>query len=159
MFGMGFAEILIIGVIAILFLGPDKLPETMVQIAKFFKSVKTTVASAKSSIEDELHLQEIKEEANSYKRQFVEATNELEKSSGVEEFKSEMREVTQGVYVDADAPIKPAEALEQESPEAEKKPEVVTFSKKTKKPTISKGLGLDDPIASDDEESSTSEKA
>jgi len=156
MFGMGFAEILIIGVIAILFLGPDKLPETMVQIAKFFKSVKTTVASAKSSIEDELHLQEIKEEANSYKRQFVEATNELEKSSGVEEFKDEMREVTQGVYVDADTHTKPPQPIETETPAAEKKPEVVTFAKK---PKTSKGLGLNDPIDSDDEDTTPSEKA
>jgi len=157
MFGMGFAEILIIGVIAILFLGPDKLPETMVQIAKFFKSVKTTVASAKNSIEEELHIQEIKEEANSYKRQFVEATNELEKNSGLEELKGEMREVQKGVYVDMDtptAPVEPEPAASKSEP-APKKPEVVTFSKK---PKTSKGLGLDDPIDMDDEPT-PSEKA
>jgi len=145
MFGMGFAEILIIGVIAILFLGPDKLPETMVQIAKFFKSVKTTVASAKNSIEEELHLQEIKEEANSYKRQFVEATNELEKSSGIEDLKDEMHEIKKGVYVDADTPVTPDEPKADPAP---KKPEVVTFAKKSK---TSRGLGLDDPIDLDDE--------
>jgi len=145
MFGMGFAEILIIGVIAILFLGPDKLPETMVQIAKFFKSVKTTVASAKNSIEEELHIQEIKEEANSYKRQFVEATNELEKSSGIEDLKDEMQEVRHGVYADAPAAKLPEETQAEPAP---KKPEVVTFAKKSKK---SKGLGLDDPIDLDDE--------
>ena len=126
MFGMGFAEILIIGVIAILFLGPDKLPETMVQIAKFFKSVKTTVASAKNSIEEELHIQEIKEEANSYKQQFVDATNELEKSSGLEELKDEMQEIQKGVYVDAEAPAAPTQAQADPAP---KKPEVVTFAK------------------------------
>jgi len=155
MFGMGFAEILIIGVIAILFLGPDKLPETMVQIAKFFKSVKTTVASAKSSIEDELHLQEIKEEANSYKRQFVEATSELERSTGVEGLKDEMREVTQGIY--ADAPTTPKQPEVSETPPAPKQPEVVTFAKK---PKVSKGLGLDDPIDLDEtDEPTPSEKA
>jgi len=154
MFGMGFAEILIIGVIAILFLGPDKLPETMVQIAKFFKSVKTTVASAKNSIEEELHIQEIKEEANSYKQQFVDATNELEKSSGLEELKDEMHEIQKGVYVDAEAPAAPTQDQVEPAP---KKPEVVTFAKKPKK---SKGLGLDDPIESDDEFDTTpSEKA
>ena len=56
MFGMGFTEIIIIAVIAILFLGPDKLPETMVQIAKFFKSVKKTVGTAKESIEQFINL-------------------------------------------------------------------------------------------------------
>jgi len=68
MFGMGFAEILIIGIIATLFLGPDKLPQTMVEIAKFFRSVKRTVASAKNSIEEELHISELKEEAMGYKK-------------------------------------------------------------------------------------------
>ena len=154
MFGMGFAEILIIGVIAILFLGPDKLPETMVQIAKFFKSVKTTVASAKNSIEEELHIQEIKDEANSYKQQFVDATNELEKSTGIEDLKDEMHEIQKGIYVDADTPTTPKELDVDPAP---KKPEVVTFAKKPKK---SKGLGLDDPIESDDDfDTAPSEKA
>ena len=156
MFGMGFAEILIIGVIAILFLGPDKLPETMVQIAKFFKSVKTTVASAKNSIEEELHIQEIKEEANSYKQQFVDATNELEKSTGIEDLKSEMHEIQKGVYVDEDTSTKPITPTETTEETAPKKPEVVTFAKKPKK---SKGLGLDDPIDDDDFDTTPSEKA
>lgn len=152
MFGMGFAEILIIGVIAILFLGPDKLPETMVQIAKFFKSVKTTVASAKSSLEEELHLQEIKEEANSYKRQLTEASDELGRASGINELKNEVNDVKQGIYADAD---RPKEHIEPTADAAPKKPEVVTFAKK---PKTSKGLGLDTPLE-DDTETKPSENA
>jgi sec-independent protein translocase protein TatB len=68
MFGMGFTEILFIAVIAILFLGPDKLPEAMVQIAKFFNSFKKTVSEAKSTFENEIHINELREEALSYKR-------------------------------------------------------------------------------------------
>ena len=68
MFGMGFTEILFIAVIAIIFLGPDKLPEAMVQIAKFFNSFKKTVSEAKSTFEQEIHINELKEEALSYKR-------------------------------------------------------------------------------------------
>lgn len=44
MFGMGFTEILIIAIIAILFLGPDKLPSAMVEIAKFLEIQKTLLA-------------------------------------------------------------------------------------------------------------------
>ena len=40
MFGMGFTEILVVIVIAILFLGPDKLPTAMVEVAKFIKGIK-----------------------------------------------------------------------------------------------------------------------
>jgi len=68
MFGMGFTEILFIAVIAIIFLGPDKLPETMVQIAKFFNSFKKTVTEAKATFENEIHMNELREEALSYKR-------------------------------------------------------------------------------------------
>ena len=50
MFGMDFGELLLIAIVAVIFLGPDKLPETMVQIAKIFKKVKTTIATAKDSI-------------------------------------------------------------------------------------------------------------
>ena len=137
MFGMGFAEILIIGVIAILFLGPDKLPETMVQIAKFFKSVKTTVASAKSSIEEELHLEEIKKEANSYKQQLNEATSDLGDLTGVEGLKDDMLEIKKEVTSNADVPSEPS------APAAPQKPEVVTFAKKSKK------LDVETPPADD----------
>ena len=33
MFGLGFTEILLITIVAILFLGPDKLPDMMVSVA------------------------------------------------------------------------------------------------------------------------------
>ncbi len=122
MFGMGFAEILIIGVIAILFLGPDKLPETMVQIAKFFKSVKTTVASAKSSIEEELHLEEIKKEANSYKQQLTDATSEIQKTTGLTDLNDEIQDIKSGINTDDDTPAEPS------APAAPQKAEAVTFA-------------------------------
>ena len=77
MFGMGFTEILFIAVIAILFLGPDKLPEAMVQIAKFFKSVKSTVNEAKSSFEEEVHIKELREEALGYRKKIEEASHDI----------------------------------------------------------------------------------
>lgn len=77
MFGMSFGEILIIAIIAILFIGPDKLPEAMVKVAKFFRSFKKTVHETKESIEQEMHLAELKEEAISYKNQLDNAVNDF----------------------------------------------------------------------------------
>jgi sec-independent protein translocase protein TatB len=77
MFGMGFTEILFIAVVAILFLGPDKLPEAMVQIAKLFKSISKTVNEAKSSFEEEIHIKELREEALNYRKQYENATNDI----------------------------------------------------------------------------------
>ncbi len=83
MFGMSFGEILIIAVIAILFIGPDKLPETMVKIAKFFRSFKNTVHETKETIEQEIHLAELKEEAISYKETLDNAVNDFKLDSDV----------------------------------------------------------------------------
>jgi len=77
MFGMGFTEILLIAIVAILFLGPDKLPDAMVKVAKFIKSTKKALTDAKNSIDDELKIAELKEEALGYKAKLDEATNEL----------------------------------------------------------------------------------
>ena len=40
MFGMGIMEIFLIAIVAIIALGPEKLPTTMVQIAKFLNKLK-----------------------------------------------------------------------------------------------------------------------
>lgn len=77
MFGMGFMEIMIIAVVAVIFLGPDKLPETMVNIAKFFRSMKSTVANAKESLEQEMNISELKKEALSYKEDLMSASDEI----------------------------------------------------------------------------------
>ncbi len=78
MFGMGFTEILMIAIVAILFLGPDKLPGAMVEIAKFIKGAKKAITSAKESIDSEINIAELKEEALSYKAKLDSATEELQ---------------------------------------------------------------------------------
>lgn len=80
MFGMGFVEILLIAVVAILFLGPEKLPKAMVDIARFFKAVKKTINDAKETLDRETHLSEIKDQALEYKKSL---------EIGGESFKSE----------------------------------------------------------------------
>ena len=84
MFGIGFTELLLISIIAILFLGPDKLPSAMIEIAKFIKSVKRTVGEAKNSLEEEMKIADLKEEALSYKKQLDDATNELQNFKNID---------------------------------------------------------------------------
>lgn len=96
MFGMSFAEIMIIAVIAILFLGPDKLPSTMVQIAKFFKSFKSSINDAKSSFEQEIKLQELKEETLEYKKKLDDAATSVRKTVTFDEL-NEIKKSTAGV--------------------------------------------------------------
>ena len=125
MFGMGFTEILIILVIAILFLGPDKLPSAMVDIAKFFRTAKNAISSVKSSIEEEMDVSAIKQEAMAYKQELLKATESLDKVKDIKgtvgaslaSMSDEILDAT-----DTDVVVK----------QAAKEPQEVTFKKKPK---------------------------
>ena len=68
MFDMGFTEILLIAIVALLFIGPDKLPDTLRTIARTFGKIKRSFEDAKSTIQTELQVDELKQEALSYKQ-------------------------------------------------------------------------------------------
>lgn len=77
MFGMGFMEIFLIAIVAIIALGPEKLPTAMVEIAKFLKKFKSGVEDAKSTLDNELNITEMKAEAAKYKAQIEDAKSSL----------------------------------------------------------------------------------
>jgi sec-independent protein translocase protein TatB len=123
MFGMGFTEIMIIAVIAVIFLGPDKLPEAMINIAKFFRSFKNTLSDAKNSIEQEMNISDLKKEALSYKNQITETTSEIDRIKDMANLDlPDLDELT---------PTPSAKAEEIESAVEEEK--AVTFKKKKNK--------------------------
>ncbi len=108
MFGMGFTELLVIAVIAILFLGPDKLPSTMVEIAKFFRSMKQTVNSVKESINEEIHLEDIKKEALEYKQKLLEAETQINSTVNVHSLNEEINSLIEDeTPPQTDKPVKP----------------------------------------------------
>ena len=122
MFGMGFTEILLIVIVAILFLGPDKLPDAMVKIAKFIKSAKKAIGDAKGVIDEEMKIAELKEEAMSYKKQLEEATDELKgfKNVGI----NPMDDITDAINSSIDTSTV--------TKQIEPKQDSVTFEKKSK---------------------------
>lgn len=122
MFGMGITEIFLIAIVAVLFLGPDKLPSTMIEIAKFFRSVKGTVNSAKASIEDEIRLSGIKESVMDYKAELTNASSELTRMTDFTEIGADITAMGKDLTLDL-----PASA-----PAAPKEPEVITFAPKNK---------------------------
>ncbi len=130
MFGMGLSEIFFIVVIAILFLGPDKLPDAMVQIAKFFRSFKRTVNDAKTTLEEELKIGELKEEAFKYKKQLDEATAKLESVASSD--LSLLDELTETVEEVKKSENRLENEAEEVKEKIEPKREVVTFSKKSR---------------------------
>jgi sec-independent protein translocase protein TatB len=118
MFGMGFVEILIIAIIAILFLGPDKLPGAMVDIAKFFRSAKNAIGNVKDTLEEEMNVSDIKKEALAYKSQ-------LEEVKASVDVKAQLSNLNSSILDD--------DEVEAPKNVAPKEPQEVTFKKKKKK--------------------------
>ncbi len=122
MFGMGFTEILLIAVIAIIFIGPDKLPKMMVDIAKMFRNVKNTIGTVKENLEEEINITDIQREALAYKEELLKATEDVSKvtqipndiSSGLTSLNNDIMNID-------------------DTPQTSKEPETVTFKKKPKK--------------------------
>jgi len=98
MFGMGFTEIMIIAVIAILFLGPDKLPGAMVDIAKFFRSAKNAIGSMKDTLEEEMHVKDIKEEALAYKKEILNANEKIKNSTDIKHIGAKLTSLDDDIF-------------------------------------------------------------
>jgi len=137
MFGLGFGELIMIAIIAILFLGPEKLPDAMVKVAKFIKGAKKAIGDAKGALDEEMKISDLKEEALSYKRQLDEATEALNGFKNI------------NPLGDLNAnPVTPQPSFEQSAKSAESntiatpiepKRETITFEKKPKIPESPKG--------------------
>lgn len=97
---MSFGEIIVILVVAILVLGPDKLPEAIVQIAKILKAIKHNIDDAKSSIEKEIRIIDLKEEAKKYKDEFSSTNENIRKKLSFEEFDDLKRDILDKTKVD-----------------------------------------------------------
>lgn len=85
MFGISFPEMTLILVIAVIALGPEKLPKALVEIAKYFKIIKKAVNDAKSNFEQEVKIAELKEDAKKYKDSIENTTNSVRKKLTFEE--------------------------------------------------------------------------
>ena len=69
MFDVGFSEMLLVGLIALLVFGPERLPKVARQAAMWIKKARAMASSVKQEIDRELQLQELKETLDSQKRQ------------------------------------------------------------------------------------------
>ena len=60
MFGIGFGELIVLLVIALIIFGPEKLPEVAKTLGKFYRQVMDYTDSLKETVEKELNLEEFK---------------------------------------------------------------------------------------------------
>ncbi|MFW1957147.1 Sec-independent protein translocase protein TatB [Acinetobacter guillouiae] len=62
MLDVGFSELLFFGIIALLVLGPDKLPEAARFVAKWYSKLKRLISNVQNDIDRELRLSELREQ-------------------------------------------------------------------------------------------------
>ncbi|TLD95466.1 Sec-independent protein translocase subunit TatB [Helicobacter jaachi] len=105
MFGVGIFEILVILIVAVIALGPNKLPQTIVDIVKFFRAVKKTMAEAKESFDKEIQLAEIKKETLKYKETITYEMNKITKDIELDELRQ----------ISVDSISKPLDELQSEA--------------------------------------------
>ncbi|EAI8483918.1 Sec-independent protein translocase subunit TatB, partial [Campylobacter coli] len=127
-------EIIVILIVAILVLGPDKLPEAIVQIAKILKALKRNIDDAKSSIEKEVRINDLKEEAKKYKDEFSSANENIRKKLSFEEFDDLKRDILDKTKVDLtfDSRENSTPSPNEQNPNENQKPKLNPFENQEK---------------------------
>ncbi|EGN8886699.1 Sec-independent protein translocase protein TatB [Campylobacter coli] len=131
---MSFGEIIVILIVAILVLGPDKLPEAIVQITKILKALKRNIDDAKSSIEKEVRINDLKEEAKKYKDEFSSANENIRKKLSFEEFDDLKRDILDKTKVDLtfDSRENSTPSPNEQNPNENQKPKLNPFENQEK---------------------------
>ena len=131
---MSFGEIIVILIVAILVLGPDKLPEAIVQISKILKALKRNIDDAKSSIEKEVRINDLKEEAKKYKDEFSSANENIRKKLSFEEFDDLKRDILDKTKVDLtfDSRENSTPSPNEQNPNENQKPKLNPFENQEK---------------------------
>ena len=85
MFGIGLPEMIIIAIVALIFIGPDKLPgvlrsigKGLVELKRATSDVRSTVQEEMQKIEDEIEIKEVQESAQDFKNEFGGVANKID---------------------------------------------------------------------------------
>lgn len=87
MFDIGFLEILVVGVLALLVLGPERMPGAIRSVARTFRSMRNMASGFKQEVEEQLRVHELHENLKKAEQQGLHNLSpELQKS--VDELKA-----------------------------------------------------------------------
>ena len=85
MFGIGLPEMIIIAIVALIFIGPDKLPgvlrsigKGLVELKRATSDVRSTLQEEMQKIEDEIEIKEVRESAQDFKNEFGGVANKID---------------------------------------------------------------------------------
>ncbi|GMQ45131.1 Sec-independent protein translocase protein TatB [Vibrio sp. 10N] len=118
MFDIGFWELVLISVVGLVVLGPERLPTAIRSVSRFISSAKAMANNVKDELSHELKVQELQENLRKAEKMGMEDLSPELKSS-VEELKQAARDVTRPYASDkakeADPESRPQETSHSES--------------------------------------------
>tara|TARA_B100000945_G_C20375215_1_gene594208 strand:+ start:708 stop:1172 length:465 start_codon:yes stop_codon:yes gene_type:complete len=98
MFGIGLPEMIIIAIVALIFIGPDKLPgvlrsigKGLVELKRATSDVRSTVQEEMQKIEEEIELKEVRESTEDFKNELGGVASKIDPLT-LSKFNSEDRE-------------------------------------------------------------------
>lgn len=71
MFDVGFSELLLIALVALVVFGPERLPKLVKETSYWIRKLRSTVHSAKSEIDRELQLMELRATMDERRKKFL----------------------------------------------------------------------------------------
>ena len=78
MLNIGMTELLVFGIIALLVLGPEKLPEAARFAGKWYAKVKRTISNVQNDIDRELRLSELREQMQNEMKRIQELEEKMQ---------------------------------------------------------------------------------
>jgi sec-independent protein translocase protein TatB len=109
MFDIGFSEIVVIGVVALIVIGPERLPKVARTLGHMFGRLQRYVNEVKADINREMELDELRKlqtevqsAARDIEQSVTQATRDME--SGVRSVESQLNEAAAGASASTEAP-------------------------------------------------------
>lgn len=80
MFDVGFAEILLLSLVGLMVLGPERLPQVARTLGGFARKARSSWANLKRSIDEELRTEDLKEPLKHFENEIKSKVNEVKSS-------------------------------------------------------------------------------
>ena len=118
MFDIGFSELLVIGVVALIVIGPEKLPRMARTIGHLAGRLQRYVSDVKADINREIELDELRKMRDSMQKSATEMETSV--SSELTKTADELNKTVESATVEAAAEARPVQARPTEARPAEK---------------------------------------
>ncbi|GHE22316.1 Sec-independent protein translocase protein TatB [Halomonas urumqiensis] len=113
MFDIGFLELLIIGVVGLLVLGPERLPKAARTTGLWIGKIKRSVSGMQREISAQLEAEELRQKLNEQQKKLDESVNQVKRGvEGIADSAPDKPAGKQAESQDTDAPTTPEQRLD-----------------------------------------------